>query len=180
MLVCQYVLVVIVQNPQKRCSVQVVLQVLYLVLLAKPKQLLQIKSSFWTSLVVLVRFQSLQMLPFQIQWVTSQKHVDDEFWYVCSLFLICFLLIFGMVDNVFDVVLVPLEQILGLEYLLGFAMIMRMFWRVDLDDLLMISVIVGSAFFFDDTVSLCDLLHCNIFWEIMLITQECENIKFTR
>jgi hypothetical protein len=94
------------------------------------------------------------MLFFQIQRVASQKHVDDEFWNVCSLLLVGLFLVIGRIDHVLDVIFVPLKQIFGLENLLSLAVIMRMLRRVYLYDLLVMLVVVRSASFLHGTPDL--------------------------
>lgn len=66
MLIRQDIFVVVIQDSQQGRSVQVVLQVLYVVIFAQAKQFLQVKSRLGPTLIMPIRVQSLQVSLFQV------------------------------------------------------------------------------------------------------------------
>ena len=131
-----------------------VLQVFYSIGFAQTKQLLQIKSCLRTPLVVPVRLQSFQVLLLQVERVTAQEHVDNEFRNVGALLLVCLLFFLRMVNHLLNVIFELPQQIFWLEYLFCLAVVMQIFLRVDLHDLLLLFVLVCFASF----------LHRKIVW----------------
>ncbi len=146
-LVGQYVFVIVIQNPQKGRSVQVVLQVLYPVAFTQPEELFKVETSLGPIFVVLVGVEPFEVLCFQVHWVAAEKHVDDELGNVGALLLVGLLLVIRLVDHVLDVVPVFAQEIFGLEYLFGFGVVFLGFGGVDIDYILGGFEMIGLVLF---------------------------------